>query len=87
MAYAREAKLFVELAQPDKNGFSRWVNVNEFVGEYEPLSSKNGYPWLRDGSHDGTTKSELSKRYKIERRPPTGKLEAIRLAGHVDKYC
>ncbi|PUD17208.1 hypothetical protein C2S04_07065 [Helicobacter pylori] len=24
----------MELAQPDKNGVSRWVSVREFVGKY-----------------------------------------------------
>lgn len=24
--------LFLELAKPDEKGFSRWVNINEFVG-------------------------------------------------------
>lgn len=85
MSYAREAELFVELAQSDEKGFSRWVYVSEFVGKYESLSSKNGYPWLRDGSHDGITKSKLSETYKIDRDPPTGKLKAVRLIGYVDK--
>lgn len=28
-------ELFLELAQPDKNGVSRWVSVREFVEEYK----------------------------------------------------
>ncbi|GAA8506258.1 hypothetical protein HpDR57_19170 [Helicobacter pylori] len=30
-------ELFLELAQPDKNGVSRWVSVTEFVGKYQGL--------------------------------------------------
>ncbi len=27
-----QQKLFLELAQPDENGISRWVNTTEFIG-------------------------------------------------------
>lgn len=30
-------ELFLELAQPDKTGVSRWVSVTEFVGKYQGL--------------------------------------------------
>ncbi|EJB48954.1 iceA1 [Helicobacter pylori Hp M2] len=30
-------ELFLELAQPDENGVSRWVSVREFVGKYQGL--------------------------------------------------
>ncbi len=30
-------ELFLELAQPDKNGMSRWVSVTEFIGKYQGL--------------------------------------------------
>ena len=32
-----KAELFIELAQPDENGCSRWVDTSEFTGEYERL--------------------------------------------------
>ncbi|GAA9928460.1 hypothetical protein VN0859_00670 [Helicobacter pylori] len=35
-------ELFLELAQPDKNGMSRWVSVTEFVGKYQGLQLGNG---------------------------------------------
>ncbi len=35
-------ELFLELAQPDKNGVSRWVSVTEFVGKYQGLQLSNG---------------------------------------------
>ncbi len=30
-------ELFLELAQPDKMGMSRWVSAIEFVGKYQGL--------------------------------------------------
>ena len=30
-------ELFIELAQPDKNGVSRWVFKTEFTGKYKEL--------------------------------------------------
>ncbi len=41
-------ELFEELAQVDKNGCSRWVNVTEFVGKYQGLQLLNGAGWSRD---------------------------------------
>lgn len=34
--------LFLELAQPDENGHSRWVEKREFVGRYACLMFQNG---------------------------------------------
>ena len=36
------ADLFLQLAQPDDQGFSRRVGVGEFVGPYERLRMGNG---------------------------------------------
>ena len=45
------AALFLELAQPDDEGFSRIVPVSEFVGKYEKLKFGNGGSWVRkDGA-------------------------------------
>lgn len=30
-------ELFLELAQPDKTGVSRWVSAIEFIGKYQGL--------------------------------------------------
>ncbi|MCQ2870760.1 hypothetical protein JT225_04515 [Helicobacter pylori] len=45
----------MELAQPDKNGVSRWVSVREFIGKYQGLQLGNGgigagttYLWLKN---------------------------------------
>ena len=37
-----KTELFLELANPDENGCSRWVNVTEFVGKYADLKFGNG---------------------------------------------
>ena len=41
-------KLFIKLASPDSEGKSRWVNKNEFVGEYSVLITRNGGSWSRE---------------------------------------
>lgn len=69
--------LFLELAQPDENGVSRWVNVSEFVGRYESLKFGNGADWARS---DGN----LAKIYVLERdnSQTTGNsVDRIRLNG------
>ncbi len=52
-------ELFLELAQPDKNGVSRWVSVTEFVGKYQGLQLGNGGSWCRNNSF-------LAKEFKLE---------------------
>lgn len=54
-----KTELFIQLAQPDENGVSRWVNVTEFVGEYACLTFGNGASWARK-------ESTLAKKYVIE---------------------
>lgn len=70
-------ELFEELAQVDENGFSRWVNVTEFVGKYQGLQLLNGAGWSRD---DGP----FGRKYLIERDKsltPGNKTDAIRTVG------
>ncbi len=70
-------KLFLELAQPDNNGISRWVYVSEFVGKYESLKLGNGGSWSRK---EGT----LAKKYLVETDKtltPGNSIDAIRLNG------
>lgn len=67
--------LFIELAHPDANGKSRWVNTNEFVGKYADLRLGNGFSW-------GRKSSPLCKRYLVEvcRNLTNGNaIDAIRL--------
>lgn len=52
-------ELFIELANINENGESRWVNTNEFVNEYSSLRFTNGADWART---DGT----FGKKYIIE---------------------
>lgn len=54
-----KTELFIQLAQPDSNGVSRWVSVSEFVGEYACLTFGNGASWARK-------ESTLAKKYVIE---------------------
>lgn len=71
--------LFLELAQPDENGISRWVDVAEFVdkkhnGKYEGLKLGNGGSWCRRSS-------SLAKKYIIETEKAKGAIIRIRLNG------
>ena len=45
-----KTELFLRLAKPNEQGISRWVNVNEFVGEYKDLKLGNGGSWCRASS-------------------------------------
>ncbi len=71
-------ELFLELAQPDKNGVSRWVSVTEFVGEYQGLQLGNGGSWCRNNS-------SLAKEFKLEfdkGQTPGNSIDRIRLNGY-----
>lgn len=52
-------KLFLELAKPDENGVSRWVNIDEFVGKFSDLQLVNGGSWCRKSS-------SLAKKFIVE---------------------
>lgn len=74
---ASKPELFLKLAQPDDNGYSRWVHINEFIGEFSPLVFGNGADWARK-------ESTLAKKYIIEfdkSQTPGNRIDAIRLAG------
>ncbi|EPZ5350656.1 restriction endonuclease [Campylobacter upsaliensis] len=69
--------LFLELAKPDEKGFSRWVGVDEFVGDYKDLQFGNGGSWCRASSN-------LAKTYIVEfdkTRTSGNSIDAIRLQG------
>lgn len=69
--------LFLELAKPDKNGFSRWVETSEFVGDYKDLQLGNGCDFARKSS-------TLRKKYNVEfdkKLTPGNRIDAIRLIG------
>ena len=66
--------LFLELAQPDDDGFSRRVGVDEFVGRYDRLKLGNGGSWCRD---DGP----LAREFNIHRIKEKGRIIAVELHG------
>ena len=70
-------ELFLKLARPDDNGVSRWVSVDEFVGEFKELKLGNGGSWCRKSS-------AFAKKYVVEfdKTQSTGNsIDAIRLNG------
>lgn len=72
-----KTELFLQLAQPDEQGKSRWVNVSEFIGDYDSLKLGNGASWCRASSN-------LAKEYKVEFDKSITKgnsIDAIRLNG------
>ena len=73
----KKHELFLELAQPNEKGVSRWVNTSEFVGKYSSLELLNGLSW-------GRKSSTLAKKYNVETDKsltPGVKIDRIRLNG------
>ncbi|MFW2331563.1 MAG: hypothetical protein ACN4E2_04630 [Nitrospinota bacterium] len=68
------SQLFLELAKPDEDGYSRKVYVREFEERYAPLKLGNGGSWCRD---DGP----LAHVYNIERAKSGNKISYIKLHG------
>ncbi len=76
--YGTKPYLFVELANPDSAGFSRWVSKSEFVGKYSSLMFQNGADWCRK-------ESTIAKYYYIEfdkSQTPGNGVDRIRLRGY-----
>lgn len=72
-----KTELFLELAKPNKNGVSRWVQTNEFIGNYKDLQLGNGGSWCR-------ANSSLAKKYIVEfdkSQTNGNSIDAIRLKG------
>lgn len=72
-----KTELFIELAQPNSEGISRWVSISEFTGKYEALKLGNGGSWCRK-------ESTLAKKYKIEfdkSVTPGNGIDRVRLNG------
>lgn len=68
------AALFLELARPDVDGFSRAVPTIEFEGPYERLRLGNGGSWCRD---DGS----LAREFNVHRIKEKGRIVAVQLHG------
>lgn len=74
--------LFLELAQPDKEGFSREVPITEFVGEYQKLSMGNGCGWGRD---DGPLGRYFDVHREKEGNRVNGRVISVQLNGLKEK--
>lgn len=73
----KKHELFIELAKPDANGISRWVDSSEFTGKYSQLELLNGLSW-------GRKSSTLARMYNVEtdKTITAGvKIDRIRLNG------
>ena len=76
---ASKPELFLKLAQPDDNGYSRWVHINEFVGEFSPLVFGNGADWARKESTRPMTQESRSPMYTPSAsRSPSGRATGVR---------
>ena len=71
---SKYVELFLALAQPNEQGFSRAVYVEEFTGVYALLQMGNGGSWCRD---DGP----LGRLYNVERHKSGARIDYIRLHG------
>jgi hypothetical protein len=74
---ATKTELFLQLAQPNEQGVSRWVSTSEFVGDYAELKFGNGASWARK-------ESTLAKRYIVEfdkSITPGNGIDRVRLNG------
>ena len=72
-----QQELFLELAQPNEQGISRWVDTSEFVDRYSTLELLNGLSW-------GRKSSSLAKKYilEVDKSITNGnKIDRIRLNG------
>lgn len=72
-----KTELFLELAQPNEHGKSRWVSSTEFTGEYKELQLGNGGSWCRRSS-------ALAKKYIVEfdkTQTSGNSIDAVRLNG------
>jgi len=74
---ATQKELFIELAKPNEDGISRWVNITEFINDYSSLELLNGLNW-------GRKSSSIAKEYNLEvdKSITSGnKIDRIRLNG------
>lgn len=69
-----KASRFLELARPNKDGFSEPVSIDKFVGRYADLVMGNGGDWCRD---DGP----LARVFNVRRIKPKNKIIAVQLDG------
>jgi len=70
----KKGKLFLELAKPDTDGKTGWIDVKNLPEEYKSLYSNNGYSWCRN-------KSQLNEDYIVEKQYKGRELAKVRLNG------
>lgn len=72
-----KTELFLELANPNSLGVSRWVRASEFVGKYKALQLGNGGSWCR-------ASSMLAKKYIVifdKTQTPGNSIDAVKIDG------
>lgn len=69
-----KADLFLQLADPDYQGYSREVQTSEFVDNYADLKLGNGGSWCRDDSR-------LGRHFNIVRKKKGNRIISIKLEG------
>ncbi len=69
------SELFLELANPDKEGFSKPIKIDRFIGPYEVLRLGNGGSWCRDNR-------ALAKKFNVIRNKKGNKIISIELHGY-----
>lgn len=72
-----KTELFLDLAKPDMNGYSDWVDTENFVGKYKELKLGNGGSWCR-------ASSPLAKKFNIlfdKSTRPGNSIDKIKLDG------
>jgi len=76
-----KTELFIQLANPNKDGKSKWISVSKFIGKYKVLQLGNGGSWCRKSS-------SLAKKYIVEfdKSVTSGNsIDRIRLNGFNEK--
>lgn len=70
-----KADRFIEFANPDQNGISKWIAMDDLIKVHPDLEFGNGGNWCRKGS-------SIEKKYIIEKqRGKSNKIIALRLNG------
>jgi hypothetical protein len=69
---------FLQLAKPDANGKTKWIDVSIFIGQYKDLAFGNGASWARK-------ESTLAKKYIVvfdKTITPGNGIDRIKLDGY-----
>lgn len=69
MDNSSKGDLFLKLANPNEEGVSRWVSINEFVDEYAELKFGNGGSWIRPSTKIAQTYIIRTKKADTRGKP------------------